>query len=184
MVVFYLKHSLAPSGKVVPVTVALSKEVLSPYPDPAFPALYHPEGDGVWILTLSTNENDVDGNPIPTEFVNIVSEDTVHIELEAALGRIGSKVDWGNISSDDRPPRLVELNPPLTQTEDVPISSNIKMRIQDRLPSSGLDLSTLNVRLNGFQIVTSGVVQPGYDVDLKGNIFDLTVVHRPVKILS
>jgi len=184
MVVFYLKHSLAPSSKVVPVTVAVSKEVLAPSPSPAFPDFEDPEGDGVWIMSLSTTESDINGDPIPPEFINIVSEDTVHIELEAALGRIGAKIDWGTLRTDARPPVLVELVPPLSQTEDVPITSNIKIKLLEKLPSAGLDLSSLNIRLNDFEIVTSGVVQPGYDVTFQGNIFDFTVVHRPVKILT
>ena len=184
MVVFYLKNSLAPQSKVVPVTVALNKEVLYASQGSVFPDLQDPEGDGVWILSVSTTERDTNGDKIPPEFINVVSEDTVHLELEAALGRLGSKVNWGQLSEDLRPPRLVELVPSLSQVEDVPITSDIKIRIEEKLPSSGLDLSTLQVRLNGFSIVSSGVPQPGYDVRFKGNIFDLTVLHRPVKQIN
>jgi len=194
MVVFYLRNSRIPSGKVVPVTVALTHEAVLAYQndarpdqDPAasgteFPNLLDPEGDEIWFLTLSTTEPDVDGDPIPPEIVNVVSEATLHLELEAALGRIGQKVDWGTPLPDIQPPKVVSLTPALSQTTDVPITSPVVIRLRDPLPAAGIDLSTLNVTINDFPIVTSGVAETGYNVDLSGNVFDLTILHRP-KIL-
>lgn len=183
MVVFYLKNSRAPENKIVPVTVALNKEVLYPYPD-NFPDLQNQEGDGIWILTLSTTERDVDGDPIPPEIINVISETTLHLELEAGLGRIGQKVNWGPLSPDTTAPKVVEITPPLTQTTGVPIASNIIVRLKEGLPASGMDLSTLNLTLNGFPIISGGVVQSGYDAELRGNVFDLTIIHRPHRLLN
>lgn len=194
MVVFYLRNGRDPFGKIVPVTVALTHESvlapLAPTREDQFPTatgtylpnLLDPEANRIWLLTVSTTERDSSGNVIVPEIINLVSKDTVHLELEAALGRIGSKVDWGTLSPDTRPPRLLSITPALDETEDVPISSNIIVRLQDPLPAAGIDLSTLNVRLNGFDVVTSGVAQPDFNVDTRGNVFDFTVVHRPKRI--
>lgn len=194
MVVFYLRNSRSPDGKIVPITVALNNEAVVAQEAPSrsdqhplgsgteFPNLYDPEGDGIWVLTLSTTEPDENGDPIPTEFINLVSKETVHLELEAAMGRIGQKIDWGTLEEDNRPPRLVSLTPDLNQTTAVPIISNVIIRLKDPLPAAGMDLSTLNVRLNGFPIVTSGIAEPERDVELQGNVFDLTVIHRPKRI--
>lgn len=184
MVVFYLKNNLAPNGKVVPVTVSLNKEVIFPVAGSGFPNLSDPEGDGIWLLTLATTERDGNGNPIPPEFVNIVSEDTVHLEIEAALGRLGKKVDWGPLATDQRPPELFSITPALNQTTDVPILSNIIVRLKEPLPSAGIDLSTLNVRLNDFPVISGGTVQPGFNAELQGNIFDLTIIHRPRRLFG
>lgn len=184
MVVFYLRSNRSPSGKIVPVTVSLNKEVLYPVVGSGFPNLGDQEGDGVWLLTAATTERDVDGNPIPTEFINIVSKDTVHLELEAALGRIGSKVDWGPLSPDLAPPRVLEITPSLEQTTDVPILSDIIVRLQDPLPAAGMNLATLNIRLNNFTVVSGGLIQPGFDAELRGNPMDLTFIHRPRKLFS
>ena len=183
MVVFYLRNSRAPSGKIVPVTVSLDKEVILPVVGSGFPNLEDREGNEIWILTAATSERDTNGDPIVPEYINIVSEATVHLELEAALGRIGKKVDWGPIASDDIAPRVIEITPPLTQTTDVPILSNVLVRLQDPLPGAGIDLSTLNVSLNGFVLISGGFVQPGFDVQFRGNVFDLTIIHRPQKLL-
>lgn len=193
MVVFYLRNSRIPDGKIVPVTVSLNKEVFTGYksairPDQnpvatgtLFPNLLDYEGEEIWVLTLATREADTDGNTIPIEIVNVVSESSIHLELEAALGRIGRKVDWGTPLPDSQAPQLVEINPPLGQTTNVPILSNIILRLQDPLPAAGMDLSTLNLRVNGLPVITSGVSEAGMDTELRGNIFDMTIIHRPKK---
>jgi hypothetical protein len=188
MVVFYLRNSRNPDAKVVPVTVSLSLDALKPShaavrpdQDPTatgvqYPNLFDPEGNRSWILIAQTTERDINGNKINPEIVNLVTTGTVHLEIEAALGRIGSQIDWGTIQTDTSPPKLVEITPALTQTTNVPITSNIVFRLQEPLPAAGIDLSTLSVKLNNFDITG--------DVELRGNIFDLTVIYRPTRILS
>jgi len=198
MVVFYLRNSRIPDGKIVPVTVAITLDAAKGTQatvtgtvagsNKQFPNLADSEGESIWLLTLSTTELDTAGDPIGTEIINLVSKDTVHDEIEAALGRIGSQVDWGTPLPDTQPPRLIELTPPLEQTTGVSIFSSIIARIQDPLPAAGIDLSTLNMSLTfldtEFPILTSGIAEPGEDVELRGNVFDLTIVHRPKVILT
>ncbi len=192
MVVFYLRNSRIPDGKIVPVTIALDlqavRNTLVATGTTGFPSLQDQEGEGIWLLTLSTTELDTAGESIDDEIINLVSKDTVHDEIEAALGRIGGQIDWGTPLPDTQPPRLIELSPPLTQTTNVGIFTNIIARIQDPLPAAGIDLSTLNMSLTfldtEFPILTSGVATPGEDVELRGNVFDLTIVHRPKVILT
>ncbi len=186
MVVFYLRNSRSPDGKIVPITVSLSldsvKAEFFPATGTGFPNRLDPEGDGIWLLTVSTTEPDSGGNSIASEIINVVSEETLHKELEAAIGRIGSKIDWGDLEDDLRPPRLIELTPPLDQVTDVPITSNIQFRLQDPLPASSIDLSTLNMTMNDFPIIVSGTTVSGFNVTTRGNVFDFEVVFRPQKI--
>lgn len=196
MVVFYLRNSRIPKGKVVPVTVSLNLESVLGYQSPTrpdqnpqgtgteFPNLQDPEGNRIWILIVSTTEPDVNGNSIPPEIINLVSQDTVHLELEAALGRIGQKINWGVPLADNKAPQLISITPELSQTTNVPITSNIIFRLQDPLPAAGIDISTLQMRINGLPVVTNGVVALLKDVEFRGNIFDLTVIHRPKRIFS
>ncbi len=186
MVLFYLRNSRNPESKVVPVTVSLSLDNLKPENTPvrsdqvapasgtAYPNLADIEGDGSWILIAATTEPDINGDPIDPEFVNVVTTGTVHLEIEAALGRIGNQIDWGVISPDTRPPHLVEITPALDQTTDVSIFSNIIIRLQDAVPAAGIDLSTLKVKVNNFDVTS--------DLELRGNIFDLTAIYRPTRV--
>lgn len=149
-----------------------------------FPNLQDSEGNRIWILSVSTTERDANGDPIPPEIVNLVTQNTVHLELEAAIGRLGQKVDWGIPLEDISAPQLVDLTPPLTQTTNVPIISNIIVHLQDPLPAAGIDISTINMSINGLSVITNGVSEPNMDVEFRGNIFDMTVIHRPKRLFS
>ena len=188
MVVFYLRNRLSPNGTIVPITVSLSldavENTLFPATGTGFPNLNDLEGEGIWILIAETSDLDSGGNSIAPEIVNVISKDTLHQELESAIGRIGNKIDWGTLQEDDVAPQLLELVPPLNETSDVSILSNIIARVIDPLPATGLDLDTVNMTVNGFPIVTSGIAQPGHDVTLFGNVFDFKMIFRPKRILS
>lgn len=183
MVVFYLRNSLAPDDKIVPVTISLTLDPVKPYQGVDFPDMEDPEGDSIWLLVVAPPRDEVDkdtGLPIPPEIINIVSEDTVHEEIEAAMGRIGARVEWPSLLADVQPPKLASLSP-AQNASDVSIFSDIIYRIVEPLPAAGLDLSTLNIKLNDLPIVTSGVAESGESVEFRGNIFDFTVIHHPKK---
>lgn len=188
MVVFYLRNSRIPDSKIVPVTVSLDLDVVKNEQFPAtgtgFPNKVDPEGEQIWLLILSTTEPDSSGNPIIPEIINNISEDTIHLEIEAALGRIGQQINWGTLLSDTQAPQVVEITPPLNQTTGVSIFSNIIARLEDPLPAAGIDLSTINISINDISIMTNGVAQLGEDISLLGNVFDLTIVYRPKRDLS
>lgn len=199
MVVFFLRNSQAPDAKVVPITVALKldsevSEAASVRPDQNtlgtgkdFPNLLDQEGNSIWLMMVAPPRNELDkdtGFPIPPEFINLISKKDFHTELEAAMGRIGSRIDWPFLIPDTSPPKLFSIEPPLDKTDNVNILSNIIIRIKDSLPSSGLDLSTLNMKINDLPVVTSGIAEVGEVVELRGNPFDLTLIHRPKRITS
>jgi hypothetical protein len=195
MPVYYLRNSKAPDGKIVPITVSLNLEVFDQVPWPAatgtvypndpFPDTKDPEGEGIWVLTVSTSELDSSGEKIGIEVVNVLdpSLDTVHDEIQAAMGRIGEQIDWGTLLVDNVAPQLKSLEPPIEQTENVSIVSDVVARIIDPLPAAGLDLSTLNMSINGLPVISGGSSTPSHDIELRGNVFDTTVIFRPTRIL-
>ena len=178
MAVFYLRNSLSPSGKIVPITVSLSLDSVKAYAPPTvsgeFPTLYDTEGDQQWLLIVATSEPDVDGNDIAPEFVNVVTTGTVYQEITSAMHRLGEQVDWGTLSPDIHAPRIAEFEPPLTNTTNVPITSPILVRLQDPLPATGVDLSTVVLRVNGFDVTS--------EVEVSGTPFDLTLIYRPTRV--
>lgn len=199
MVVFYLRNSRAPDDKIVPVTISLQLDALKTYQGDTrtdqsptasgtdFPNLLDMEGDSSWIMVVAPPRDELDKNtglPIPPEIINVVSGTTLHLEIEAALGRIGSRVDWPNILPDTSPPQLVSIQPPLDQTSNISIFANNIIRLVDPLPAAGMDLSTLNFKVNGIPVITSGIAELGEDVELEGNIFDLVITHRPKRSFS
>ena len=187
MPVYYLRNSKAPDGKIVPITISLNLEVLDQIVQPAtgtgFPDTRDPEGEGIWILTVSISELDSSGDKIGIEVVNVISLDTVHDEIQAAMGRIGAQIDWGTLLVDNVAPQLKSLQPSIEQTENVSIVSNVVARIIDPLPAAGLDLSTLNMSINGLPVISGGVSVSPNDIELRGTVFDTTVIFRPKRIL-
>ena len=103
--------------------------------------------------------------------------------IESALGRIGSKIGWGTLQTDTSPPELVEITPSLTKTSGVSILSNIIIRIQDPLPAAGIDLTTLNMTINGFPVISGGSSVEGTN-ELRGSAFDHTIIHRPKRVFN
>ncbi len=197
MVVFYLRNSKAPDDKIVPITISLQLEPVKSFNYPVrpdqvtatgvsptgteFPNLADPEGDSIWLLIVAPPRDELDkdtGFPIPPEIVRIVSETTFHDEIEAAMGRIGNRVSWPSLRADTSPPQLERIEPSFDAT-GVSILSNVIYRITEPLPSAGLDLTTLNVTLNGLPVITSGVAEAGETVQFKGNVFDQTITFRP-----
>jgi len=75
------------------------------------------------------------------------------------------------------------LTPPIEQTENVSIVSDVVARIIDPLPAAGLDLSTLNMSINQLPVISGGVAVSPNDIELRGNVFDTTVIFRPTRIL-
>jgi len=195
MPVYYLRNSKAPTGKIVPITVSLNLEVLDAvpwpaatgtvFPDDPFPDTKDPEGEGIWVLTVSTTELDSDGVRIGIEVVNVLdpSSDTVHDEIQAAMGRIGEQVVWGALQEDTVAPQLQSLEPPIQQTEDVPIMSNVIARLIDPLPAAGMDLTTLNMSINGLPVVSGGAAVSPNNVDFRGTAFDQTIIFKPQRVL-
>ncbi len=198
MVVFYLRNSRVPDDKIVPLTVSLQLDSVKPFRTPVrsdqsptisgvaasgteFPNLVDQEGESTWLLVVAPPRDELDkdtGLPIPPEFVNVVSEATLHEEIQAAMGRIGSRVDWPDVLPDTSPPKLISIEPPFDAT-DVNIQGNVIYRITEPLPSAGLDLSTLNMTVNGLPVIISGVAESGETVDFRGNVFDYRIIYRP-----
>jgi len=175
MPVFYVRNTRIPDGKIVPITVALNQEALVSSPSPAFPDYSDPEGEGIWLLTVSTSEKDSSGNPIYPEFLNVVTTGTVHLEIEAAIGRICQKIDWGTPLADVAPPKIVSIQPPLTQTTDVSIFTDILVRMIDPLPAAGIDFSSITVKINGHNVTGN--------VQVAGNPLDLTLKYIPTRVI-
>ncbi len=179
MAVFYLRNSKSPEGKIVPITIALSLDSVKAYELPTasgeLPTLYDPEGDQQWLLIVATTEPDASGNDIDPEIVNVVTTGTVYQEITAAMNRLGAQIDWGTLSPDTQAPKLIEFEPPIENTTDVPITSNVVARLRDSLPAAGIDFSTVKVKVNDFDVTD--------DVEMRGTPFDLTLIYRPTRVL-
>ena len=103
-------------------------------------------GDHKWILEIGTTHLDANGDPIQAKKIHNISAENLDEIIEEALSDMCSQIDWSPYVADMEAPYVVDQYPEDGST--VPISTSIYMKIKDRLPSAGIDLSGIKVSLN------------------------------------
>jgi hypothetical protein len=109
------------------------------------------EGEPIWLVEVSTNELDKYGNSIPPEFINLLSFDNLDNELEKVTSIISAKIDWETLDEDTRPP-FVSSSFPSSYYAD--IASNIELIISEMLPSAGIDIDSIHMTVNGYDVTS------------------------------
>jgi len=102
-------------------------------------------GDHIWTLELGTLELDLNGkriNPIRINNINVTSLDDL---LSESIALIAAQVDWSPFEEDIRCPIITSIRP---LGNNVPIGYNVVIKINDALPTSGIDLSELKILLD------------------------------------
>jgi hypothetical protein len=127
------------------------------------------DGDHKWVLDIGTTHSGSDGTtPLSRKIHNISSEDFDEV-LESTLSELCALIDWSPFVEDTTPPYLVSASP---TGSSVSIGSTVYMRIRESLPSSGMDLSNINVKINNGTVdfdISSEIVVSGdpYEYDIK-----------------
>lgn len=158
MAEFLVRNSLNPNI-VVKFGITLQKTVTS-------------EKDGVsrWLFCIGTKEKDLNGNTISPEYIALTDLDNLDEEIEKAVSKISSKIDWSPLLDDSRGPIIENFSP---DTYEVSINSIISFDLRDKLPSSGIDLNTLSVKINGVEVKD--------ELQIEGNPYDYHIVWVPKK---
>ena len=130
----YVRHSLN-SRKAIKINLALRQ----------FIPLADQDGDNKWVLEIGTFDVDSNGDLIRPQIIHGVVESNIEKEVEKAVANICSVIDWSDFEDDDEAPRVSSFYP---VGDNIPIDSFITMTLIDDLPSSGMDLSDMQVMLN------------------------------------
>jgi len=133
------------------------------------------EVNPVWLLGVETTATTVSGFSIRPAFADVVySADNVDSFIADSISKIASQVDWGELEADSDPPYVSETVPKDIDGS-VPIESNVYIDIKDNIPSAGIDLTNLNVKINNgtkeFDITN--------DCSIDGNPFSYTIKWSP-----
>jgi len=102
-------------------------------------------GDHIWTLELGTASLDLNGkkiNPIHINNINITCLDDL---LDESIALIAAQIDWSPFQEDTECPVIISVEP---LGENVSIGRNIVIKINDALPTSGIDLSELKILLD------------------------------------
>jgi len=127
------------------------------------------EGEHMWTLEIGTTHTDINGDNISAARAHNISVSNFNDVIEDALVGLCAQIDWSPLSNDRTPP-YVDMAVPADGTT-VSIESSVHIKLKDKLPSSGIDLSSAKIILHAgvtdFDI-TSEVTIDGdpYEYDL------------------
>jgi hypothetical protein len=82
-----------------------------------------------------------------------VTEKNIQKEIKKGLGIIASQLDWGNLIPDTKTPAIDTIYP-LPNSLDVPIESNVSIKLIDRFPTSLIDTSTIKLTVNNIDVTS------------------------------
>lgn len=155
MAQFLIRNSLNPQ-KVVKCGITFEQIT---------PAKY--EGEPQWIIELATDEPHKNGGIIPPEYINLTSLNNLDEEIEKAVEIISAKIDWEPLEEDLRPPFVESCSP---SDYEVSIESRIEISLKDLLPAAGIDISSIQMTINGFDVTSElGITGDPYSYKIKWN---------------
>lgn len=161
MAELFVKNSLNPNV-AVKFNVTLSEYVLTTS-----------EGDVKWTLDVGTTYPSASGISIPPRIIYGISEEDINDEIEKAVSYMCTLIDWETLANDTDVPYVLEQGP----EGDTDINSVIKMIIEEKIPSSGIDLSGIKVILNNGDVdfdITN-------EIEISGDPFQYTIIWEPWK---
>lgn len=133
MAEFYVHNSLNPN-KTVRFNITLRYFVI-----------VGEKGKHMWVLEIGTTHPDINGDDISAVKAHTISASDFDALIEDAVSSLCAQIDWSPLS-DDRVAPYVDIATPADGTT-VPIQSNVYIKIKDKLPSSGIDLSAAKIIL-------------------------------------
>ena len=126
------------------------------------------EGEGLWVVELATDELHKNGGNIPPEFINLTNLDNLDEEMEKAVEIISERIDWTLLEIDVRSPFVESCYP---SDYEIDIESNIEIIIKDLLPAAGIDISSIVMTVNGFDVTSES--------EISGDPYEYTLKWKP-----
>jgi len=135
-------------------------------------------GEHYWEAVIYTDGVDSEGNFLGPYWIDeLTTEGTLNEAINNKIKEVSKLIDWSMSPSSGREFEesldvygpIVYYQYPLDGQIDVPINSNIVIRLKDLPPAVGIDISTLVFKVDGFNIVP----------DIYGDPFDYVLSYRP-----
>ncbi len=118
------------------------------------------KGDNKYVFEISTRARDKDGNLIDKIFVYDTSVNGLLKALPKAVASICDKIYWGDIREDTKHP-VVEYYGPTGI--NVSLFSSVTVGIADKFPSNGIDMNSITMSVNGFDVTNDLIIQGTYN---------------------
>lgn len=140
MAQFLVRNSLNPN-KAVKIGITFSKLVNQP----------EMTGDNIWVVEIGTIEEHINGGKIAPVYLNVISLDTIDTEIAKAVTTIAEQINWATVLEDDSPPQVSYTN---ITGYYMGIDSSVNIDIKELAPSSGIDINSIKMEVNGIDVTT------------------------------
>lgn len=107
-------------------------------------------GEQVWVLDASTEQKDASGDDITPVRKIVSSNDTLTEDVNDLITEMCLKIPW-TYEPDTEPPEVVSQSP-LAGATEVSVDTSILITLQEVAPSSGIDLSSIELYVKGFDL--------------------------------
>jgi len=129
----------------------------------------HSGGGTMWIIEASTDEPDANGDLIPPVRLWSSSYDTLTEDINSIINELAQKVNW-DYEPDYEPPEI-KSHWPISGATGISVDTNIRINITEDAPSAGIDLSSIRVRVKGFDLTSQ--------VSIEGDVRSCSVSLTP-----
>lgn len=109
-----------------------------------------------WILEASTRAKDANGVRVKPSKLYKSSKETVTKDINDLITDLCKKVDWVHVI-DTEPPEVVGQWP-LAEEQNVAVDTEIRFTLWEEPPSSGIDLSSIRVKVKGYDLTDRLVI--------------------------
>lgn len=115
------------------------------------------KSEHMWTLEMGTTHEDMNGDLISAKKVHNISAENLDGVIETVIADLCSQIEWTPMVKDKKAPLVDNFLP---AGNNVPIGSDIRIIIKDKLPSAGIDLSNMKIILNNSTV----------DFDISGEV--------------
>jgi hypothetical protein len=103
-----------------------------------------------WILEASTKAKDQYGQKVSPSKLYKSYRETLTKDINDLITDLCKKVDWTHI--DDHTPPELASRWPYPEEQNIPVNSTIMFNLWEEPPSSGIDFSSIRVKIKGFDL--------------------------------
>jgi len=127
-----------------------------------------------WVIEIKTNELDVNGNVIPSVYINTVSLNNIDEEINKAVAELSTKINWLPLSDDTCAPYVDSISP---SQYEIDLESSVEVVLKEILPAAGIDVNTIAMTVNGFDVTS--------ELEITGDPYEYKVKWSPfIRVMS
>jgi hypothetical protein len=128
------------------------------------------DGELIYLLQFTHNVPNID----PVVLID-VTESNIQKEIKKGLTLIASQLDWGDLKTDTKSPKIDSIYPTPNKV-NVSIGSTVSIKLIDKFPTSLIDVSSIKLLVNSIDITS--------ELQIKDLDQSVSIYWEPKKIIN